>query len=315
MTEKTNSPGLGLTMVLVALLSVGCQKREDRAEWWEGERQRMELEHQFALKDYQLQQSGYGRMEELEKLRASNLAAKEQLNTLLAKRSELTVEFETLEQQRVAFKSDSLRQQRRNAIGQTFKIFSTADGREFQNASVASVDDAGVTIRHADGSARLRFADLDPSQRDFFGLEESAALAAVQQESREALAYERWIDQGVAAVREKQSRASAEDERRARLAREERARVASQQLLAANDRALAQPAKSVGGSYFRYDSGYRSSRPTYRYIYQSSPNYCAPAYQRNSQSSGCVTIRPGFPQHMDISRARTFSNTTIPYIP
>jgi hypothetical protein len=173
----------------------------------------------------------------------------------------------------------------------------------------------GVTLRHGDGSARLRFADLDPSQRDFFGLEESAALAAVQQESRDAFAYERWIDSGVAAVREKESRVSAEVERRAQLAREERARIASQQLLAASDRALAQPAKSVGSSYSRYDSSYRSRRPTYRYIYHNPSNYCAPRYQRSNSYDGRVTIHQGFPKDTEVNRGRTFSNTTIPYIP
>lgn len=302
-------------MLLVVLFSSGCQKKAAQAEWWQGEQQRLELTHQLALKEYQFQQSGFSEIEVLTSLRASNQLAKARLQTLVAQRSDLTVEIEAIERQCVALKENSLRQQRHNAIGQTFEEFYSADGRKFQNASVVSIDEAGVTIRHADGSARLRYMDLNPEQRDYFGLEESASLAAVEQESREALAYERWIDRGVASVREKESRALDEQRREQQLARDERARVAAQQLVAANERPLAQPAKSFGNGYSRYYSSYRSSRPTYRYIYNYSDDCGTPRYQRSDYNNGCAIIHQGFPKSTDFSRIRSFSNTNIPYIP
>lgn len=302
-------------MLLVVLFSSGCQKKAAQAEWWQGEQQRLELTHHLALKEYQFQQSGFSEIEVLTALRASNQLAEARLQSLVAQRSDLTVELETMERQRVAHKENSLRQQRRNAIGQTFREFYAADGRKFQNASVVSIDEAGVTIRHADGSARLRYMDLNPEQRDYFGLEESASLAAVERETREALAYERWIDHGVAAVQEKKSRASDEQRREQQLAREERARVAAQQLVAANDRALAQPAKSFGNGYRRYYSSYRSSRPTYRYIYNNGYDCSTPRYQRSNYNNGCTTIHQGFPKSIHSSRVHSFPNTTIPHIP
>jgi hypothetical protein len=91
MSEKAITVTLGIAASLVVLLSSGCEKSSTRAEWWQGEQQRLELTHQLALKEYKVQQSGYFEMEMLTTLRTSNQKTKVRLQTLVAQRSDLTV--------------------------------------------------------------------------------------------------------------------------------------------------------------------------------------------------------------------------------
>ncbi len=310
---------LSLFVTLVAVLLGGCREEVAPAVWWDGERQRMELGHQLELLDYKLQQSGYGLLGNLEKLRVSNRADQVRLEALLANRSELKVELESIERQLKSFKTAALLQQRRRAVGRTFDTFESSDGRKFHDVSVVSVEDAGVTLRHADGSARLRYADLDPQQRDFFGLEEGVALAAEEQEAREALAYERWIDVRVAAAREKEALAIASEEHESRLVREMRflhaPRLESPQSLARNQRPLAQPAKSVGRGFSSYNRSYRRSRPTYRYVFY---NHYSPSVPQNSsvnRSQACPVAGSVRPRPHDLNPLRSHSDHSTPCPP
>ena len=264
------------------------------------------------MKEYRFEQSGIGDMAELEVLQASLKAGKQRLGNLLQQRSSLSVAVESMEQRFAGHRDEFIRNQRRNATGQKFKSYGLADGRKLQDAVIMSIDDAGVTIRHSDGSARLRYADLDEAQRQFFGLEETSSLAAQEQESREALAYERWIDSGVAAVREKEEQASAAARSREQRAERTRNLLASNQISSANVSPLSQPAKSFGG-YSGYYSSYRYNRPTYRYIYYSNPRpYSSSAsYYGNLQRISDLKVLNPAP----VNNYNSFSNTTIPYIP
>jgi hypothetical protein len=297
--------GLSLFVTLAAALLGGCREEVAPAVWWEGERQRMELGYQLELQDYKLQQSGYGLIGNLEKLRVSNRSDQVRLEALRATHSELKLELESIERELKSFKTTALRQQRRHAVGRTFDTFASSDGRKFHDVSVVSVEDVGVTLRHADGSVRLRYADLDPQQRDFFGLEESVARAAEEQEAREALAYERWIDVRVAAVREKEALARANEERESRLVCEMRVlrapQLESSQLFAGNQRPLAQPARSVGQGFSRYNYSYRRSRPTYRYVYYNHYRSSAPQNSWVNPSHACSIFSSVRPKQHDLN--------------
>ncbi len=315
MNPSNATPGLVLVSLGLMLLMPGCQKSSGDAAWWQGEQQRLELSNQLVLKEYRYNQTSGGDVAGLEKLRTSNDTVGLRIAELTQKQSSLSMEVDSMQRRLIALREESIQNQRQFALGKKFKEFSVSSGRTYADASVAMIDDAGVTIRHADGSARLTYADLDDSQRQFFGLEESSSLAAEERERRQALAYEQWIDSSIAVVRQKEERLT----RSAKL--EEDAAVRARTMLAASQasyasttRALAQPAKSFGG-YSRNYYGY--SRPTYRYVYHyNSNNYgyyggsnyrsCYQPYQRISESSA---VNP------TTNRFKNFSTTTIPYIP
>lgn len=299
---------------MVATLTSGCRESGSDAAWWQGEQQRLELSKNLELKEYRYQQTAGGDVAEFEKLCASNHSGKLRRSELVQNHFALSAEIESMERQLVALREDSIQNQRQIALGKKFKQFSVSSGRTYVDVSVAMIDDAGVTLRHADGSARLTYSDLDDAQRRFFGLEESSSLAAHEQEKRQALAYEQWIDSSVAVVRAKTERDSFSAKQDEEVARRARTMLAANQTSYSSTRALAQPAKSFGG-YSRSYSSYR--RPSYRYVYYDNcnnygyyggSNYrsCYQPYQRISQTSA---VNPSN------DKIRNFANTTIPYIP
>jgi len=201
---------------------------------------------------------------------------------LSQQRLALQAELEEMQSQWTDFRRSTIREQRQRAMGKTFEVLQSSSGRTFNDVRVSVIDDGGVTIRHADGSARLGFEDLDARQRAFFGLEADLSLAAAEKESRDAAAYERWVEAGLAQNEAKSQRASEIAMREAADARRKQTALLGRQLAAANERPLAQVATSVGNrswSSSRYSSSYQTYRPTYRYVYY----YNVPAYSAASR--------------------------------
>ena len=305
-------------VTLAAFSLAGCGKDSDRAAWWQGEQERIGLGQQLELKNFRFEQACSDDLENLERLRQAAKETASMLDSLRQRRVSLGGEVESLERNRVAFRESMIRAQRQRATGKTFEALNLVSGRKFHDVSVASIDDAGVTIRHVNGSARLRFADLDAKQREFFGLEADLALVAEEKESRDAAAYGRWIDQQMAAARAKDEAVAKNVTREDLGARQARSLIAAQQVAASNARPLAQPSTSVGirswsssGSY----SNYRVNRPTYRYVYYSTPSYdYSPCLPQVSVQTGravgtgyvCPTVRP---------KCKSIVDTTIPAIP
>jgi hypothetical protein len=224
-------------------------------------------------------------------------------------------ELASLEREWIDFQEVTIRDQRRRATGRTFTTLQLASGREFQQASVAAIDDGGVTIRHANGSAKLRYADLDAGQQVFFGLEADTAHAAELRESRSAIAYERGMEQQMAAIQEQEQRVSSRDRRGELAVGQERPRFAAAAAAVAPVRALAQPATRFGGRSWGYSSySYRSYRPTYRYVYHyGAVNYdrsypAAFSPQQAGTAGGACVTSPA------VVRSQTFADT-LPSIP
>ncbi len=306
-------------VTLAAFSLAGCGRDSDRAAWWQGEQQRIGLGKELELKNFRFEQACSDDFDNLERLRQAAKETASMLDPLRQRCVILAGEVESLERNRVAFRESIIRTQRQRATGKTFKALSLVSGRKFQDVSVAAIDDAGVTIRHVDGSARLRFADLDAKQRVIFGLEADLALVAEEKESRDAAAYGRWIDQQMAAAHEKDETVSKNATREDLSARQARSRVAAQQVAASNARPLAQPATSVVGTRSWSSSGsysnYRVHRPTYSYVYYSTPSYnyrsCLPQVSvQTGRAVGtgyvCPTVRP---------KCKSIVDATIPAIP
>lgn len=287
-----------------AVLTAGCGKSDDNVAWWQGEQERIELSHRLALKEFRFEQLGSKDLPELDRLRRSNQTQAVSLKSLKQRHSALNEEFETLQRQSAGFREAVIRDQRNRAIGRTFTELASLSGRTYKDVTIASIDDAGVAIRHADGSARLRYADLDSDQRLFFGLEADLALAAVERESRDVAAYERWIDGQMAVLQERNAEQAGIAMRNEQKARNNRAMQAARQTVASNVSPLARPATSFGSGSSRYYSTYRAYRPTYRYVYYTPafPRSCYP-YGRQSASRYYTPV---------VIQNRRFPNNTIP---
>ena len=301
---------------MAALAVVGCGKNQDLSGWWQGEQQRIELSHQLELKKYRYEQVYSHDFEQLESLRHSTAKAGPMLEALRRQRLTLSDQIESLTGQWVGFRESKIQDQRQHAMRKTFEKLTLVSGRTFVEASVASIDDSGVTIRHADGSARLRFADLDARQRIFFGLEADLARAAEEQEARDLAAYESWVDKRMVAIDEKKTKDAENGRREDSASQRTRAVLAAQLLTAANVRPLARPATNVGSRSWSYSgnySNYRAYRPTYRYVYyNNTPDYtCRPA----ASVYPCRVISPYIYTPPVVTKHKSFADTTIPSIP
>ncbi len=275
-------------ITMASLLSVGCHKDQAEAEWWQGEQERIALVHQVELKQYRTSQSDFRGFEELKQLTGSTQDRAAQLDALGRQRKMLDEELALLGRKWSELQETTIRNQRTRATGRTFQSLESASGRKFHQVSVAAIDDAGVTIRHADGSARLRFADLSPEHQVFFGLEADLSFTAEQREFRTSTAYERGMEIQLAAIQERQKQ-DAETARLVELAAgQKRSQPATRYVAASMPSPLAREATPIGrqswydfGYYPRYR--YRSNYSAFRYVYYYKiPSYYGSQWQLDS---------------------------------
>lgn len=254
----------------IVLLSTSCNTDKGEALWWEGERERVEIEQELALKTYRFNELAGNDFETLQGLTVAARDAKEALAKLRDQRRNLEAELASLEKQWPEFRDDLLRDHRHQMIGKTFETLKSSSGREYKNVTVAQIDNAGVTVRHDAGSARLRIGDLDANQQLVFGLDADLAMVAETREREEGAAYDQWIDKQLVAVKDA-------DEKKAMAANDaEEASARKRAMLLARidtpqrERPLAQGASSVSYRFSRSYTNYSGYTPSYRYYYRSS---------------------------------------------
>ena len=186
-----------LALTVAVFFSVSCQRDENQAEWWQGEQERIALSHQVELKEYRFSKNQVSGHEEMVKMR---LLIKTNMD-LSQRRITLEDEVGLLEGELASFKQSAIPGQRDLALSRTFETMVLPSGRTFMQVKVAAIDDVGVTIRHAEGSARIKFSNLNSEQQAFFGLEMDLALVAEKKERESAVAYERAVDSQLAAMK------------------------------------------------------------------------------------------------------------------
>lgn len=258
----------------------------ESADWWESEAERTELSGQLDVAKFKLAVAANIRgPEELERLVSSNEERDARIISLKVKRGQLTAAVLQAENDFVKLGEDRLRQLKERAVGKEWTELAAA-GRIYQDAKVVSVNDAGVTIRHRDGSARLRYCDLTDGQRLEFGLDEATSLAAVQEERKKALAYEQWLEDELVIMGRNKLEASK------MLAKATRSSSSPAPIISANvapvTRRLNEPARQVGTQY-RNTSYSRPRRTSFYYYYSAPRYYCAPRYR--VASSGIYSSR------------------------
>jgi hypothetical protein len=291
-----------VSVVLISLFLGACNQEKHQAAWWEAEKERIELTQQLELKKYRLEQILGSDFEDLQKARATSEKMVALRKSLEPQKSQVLTELQSLEQQWVGFRESMIRDQRQRAIGKSFDKLVLASGRSFEKVSVSAINDSGVTIRHSDGSARLRFDDLSAQQRWQFGLEEDLAIAAHQKESENAAEYERWVDTRLASNQAK-LKEEAETARQEEIAASRtRANLLASQTVSANVSPLSRPASTVSYSSSR---SYRSG-PTY---YNTGYSYCSPVVRRCYYPQ-VRSVREFMRQNTP--RQTNFNNTAIP---
>lgn len=93
---------------------------------------------------------------------------------------------------------DTITQRRLDAVGKKHTTFKTNDGRVLGNAVILKVTDAGISMRHDSGTTRLRYADLNIEQREFFGLKAESATETYRREQQQQAAYEQKVEKKLA---------------------------------------------------------------------------------------------------------------------
>lgn len=275
--------------LLLAVLGLSAwqfwPQKDEMAGWWENEARRVELTGELDLAKFKLKSAGEVRgPEELDGTLAANDRREAQIAALKTKREELILAIERGEEALVKLGADRIRQLKERAIGREWAELATA-ARTYHEVKVISVTDAGVTIRHRDGSARLGYRDLTDSQRREFGLDQGTALAAAEEEMKRAAAYEQWLDDQ-AAEKERNKAAAA------RILSRPASRLPAP-VVSANVAPVANPLKEParqfgnGSRYNYYGSSYQRPRRTNVYYYYNAASYCSPRPY-------CSPVRPIF---------------------
>lgn len=112
---------------------------------------------------------------------------------------------------------------RAEEIGKTHKVYETGDGRVYRDVTVTSITDAGISIRHAEGTARLGFERLSAEQREQFGITREGAAALLARERNARAAYEAHL-----AAKQKEWQEKQQQAREELLARQAAARLEAQ---------------------------------------------------------------------------------------
>jgi hypothetical protein len=297
--------------------AVSCHTDKNKAVWWRGEQERTELSHKIQLREFHLEKDFSAAFNELEKLKAQSSEGDEVVFKLSQHLQLLRIQVQEMEEQWTGFRQATLRAQRQRVLGRDFREFKTASGKAYQEVRIASIDDAGVTIRHSAGAARLAYGDLDVDQRQLFGLEADLAAAAQAGEANSAAEYDRWVDLQMAANRTAETQREQAAQRESAQATREWSAMVARQTATARDRALARPATSVSSrAWANSTPRYRSSNRT---VYYYAPDYCPPRYepvcrQGVSLATGRVVYRNYTVPATGI-QTTSFANTTLTFTP
>lgn len=110
----------------------------------------------------------------------------------------------------VSMAAADVESRRAEAMGKPMETFRTMEGRIYRDVVITKINAGGVSFNHADGAARLRFADLSPEQRSRFGINGEDAAAVYAREARARDAYETEVEEREKARRELAEKEAAE---------------------------------------------------------------------------------------------------------
>ncbi len=94
----------------------------------------------------------------------------------------------------IAASAEDIEKRRAEETGKKYKEFETVSGRIYRDVTITKISDAGISITHTDGLARLRFEQLTPEQRKDFGITKEGASAIYAEEMKAQAAYEAKVE-------------------------------------------------------------------------------------------------------------------------
>lgn len=123
--------------------------------------------------------------------------------------------------------ASDVEQNRAEEVGKTYKVFGANNAQVYHDVTVTKITDAGISIMHSDGLARLRYDHLSAEQREKFGITREDAEAIYAKEEKARAAYEALV-------------AAKEQEREAARQKAEQERQQARQVQLAKQMALKQ---------------------------------------------------------------------------
>jgi hypothetical protein len=102
----------------------------------------------------------------------------------------------------MALNASEIEARRAAEVGKKYDRMTTATGQVYERVIVSKVSDAGISITHADGLARLRYEQLTAEQREYFGITKEGAAAVYGEEAKQKAAYEAKVAEQQKATRE-----------------------------------------------------------------------------------------------------------------
>jgi hypothetical protein len=94
----------------------------------------------------------------------------------------------------ISASAEDIEKRRAEETGKKYKEYTTLEGRVYKDVTITEITDAGISISHADGLARLRFEHLTPEQRKDFGITKEGAAAIYAGEMKVQAAYEAKVE-------------------------------------------------------------------------------------------------------------------------
>jgi hypothetical protein len=112
-----------------------CDRRNEQAEWWWNERERVEASQQLELARLRLGMAAPGDFEKLESLHDGYEKNAKLLVELRGRRTASEHELKELEAGPEKFRFDVLKARRQEALGSSFEMLRLANSRELQRVS------------------------------------------------------------------------------------------------------------------------------------------------------------------------------------
>lgn len=260
----------GAASFAVVAFTTGCDDSSLKNEILENQHEKIRLQQQVELLTYRLEQTSESSHADLAQIQELSVKLAKQLNYLKIQRDLNENAQKTLNSQITEAQQKSISSRQQAACGSKMDRIVIRDGKTYQQVNVTNINDAGVSIRHQDGAATLRFSDLTPEQQSFFGLDEHRSQAAENRELQSSIAYEAWVGsqtQSQLGHNGSLAKATFQEQIQADLQTPAQKTVTSTQTSL-----LSAPPKTFGnGNIYRY----RTSRPKYRnyFFYQPDSRY------------------------------------------
>lgn len=233
---------------------------------------------------------------ELRGLREELAERRAELTGLREKSRQLTSEMILLEEQTAGWIREWRDTQRRIAVGERYPSIETLDERVYKEAEIVAVTGAGIEIRHADGTARIRCGQLPAEWAERFVWNASEQRGVLAAEREQAAELDRQVAARMQIKREREERRLAAEsaaESRAALARLNRQTTVASSGLSSSP--LSEPPRRVSSStyYYRRWNDWKRLYCSSLHYRRPSNHLCNPGYPRSRSDSNCRSSGSG----------------------